>query len=299
MVWSERRKRIAVRFFIGITGLILTGLIASWIVAGRLVSPAPSLVGNPPTDLPAVCFTIDSESGETIAGWHIPADAPNGVVVLLHSLRGSRLSMLDRARLFHTAGYSIVMIDFQAHGESSGNQITLGKLEKHDAQAAVDYARRKHPGEPIGIVGVSLGGASALLSSPLGVDAMILESVFPCIENAIHNRVAAKLGFFSFIPAELLIVQLKPRLRISPSELRPVDYVSKIACPVFFMSGTDDLHTTPFETKQMYDAADAPKKLWMVNKAAHIDLYCASLRQYEKRVIDFLKEHLQINSQLP
>lgn len=299
MVWPERRKRIAVRFLIGMAGLILTGLIASWIVAGRLVSPAPSVVGNPPADLPAVCFTIDSESGETIAGWHIPADAPNGVVVLLHSLRGSRLSMLDRARLLHTAGYSIVMIDFQAHGESSGNQITLGKLEKHDAKAAVDYARRKHPGEPIGIVGVSLGGASALLSSPLGVDAMILESVFPGIENAIHNRVAAKLGTFSFVPAELLIVQLKPRLRISPSELRLVDYVSKIACPVFFMSGTDDLHTTPAETKQMYDAADHPKKLWMVNKAAHIDLYNASPRQYEKRVIGFLKENLQINSQLP
>ncbi|MDG2359568.1 MAG: hypothetical protein P8M20_07945 [Planctomycetaceae bacterium] len=64
--------------------------------------------------------------------------------------------------LLHGEGYSVVMIDLQAHGEIFGTQITSGHLEKHDARAAVEFARNQHSNESIG---VSLGGAYALLAS--------------------------------------------------------------------------------------------------------------------------------------
>ncbi len=277
----------------GTLGLLCTGLIASWAFAGWLISPQLREIGDPPAGLPVMSISLDSDSGATLAGWHIPAEKPEGVVVLLHPFRGSRLSMLDRAQLLYAAGYSVVMVDLQAHGESPGRQITVGHLEKRDARAAVEFARSVHPNEPLGVLGVSLGGVAALLSSPLGIDALILESVYPSLNDAVHNRVAAKLGPLSLIPAELLLMQLQPRLGISRSQLRPIDHLANVNCPVFVMSGTEDRHTTPAETRRLFEIARQPKELWLVDGAAHVDLYRVSPKAYAARVMGFLNQHMR------
>src|SRR5256885_8812287 len=41
---------------------------------------------------------------------------------------------------------------------------------------------------------------------------------------------------------------------------------------------SSDLHTTPAETRELFDAAREPKALWMVEGAAHVD------RSEERRV---------------
>ncbi len=200
--------------------------------------------------------------------------------------------MLDRARMLYGEGYSIVMIDLQGHGESSGDQITIGHLEKHDARAAVEFARLQHPDEPIGVIGVSLGGASALLASPLEIDALVIESVYPDIESAINNRVAARLGPLSGVPAWLLLMQLEPRLGIEKTQLRPIDHVSTIGCPVLVISGTEDVHTTEAETRRIFEAAQERKELWLVDGAAHVDLLTVSPKEYRKRVVQFFARQL-------
>jgi len=273
--------------------LTIAGLITSWIAAGVLVAPCPSAIGAPPANLNATAFTLNSESGSIISGWHTQPEHSNGVIVLLHGIRGSRLSMVERARLLHNHGYATVLIDFQAHGESSGDAITAGHLEKHDVRAAVDFARHEHPNERIGVIGVSLGGAAAVLASPLDIDALAIESVYPNITDAIHNRVAIKLGPFSSIPASLLLIQLKPRLGISPSELCPIDYMPHVDCPVYIASGTADRHTTSTESREMFAAAEEPKDLWLVNDAGHVDLFRRDPIEYTKRIVGFFAHHLR------
>lgn len=291
---ATRRFRCRAYFFIStFTGALAIGILVVWVVASQLVAARPQAIESPPADLPAESIVLHSESGSEVAGWHIPVDSSRGVVVLLHGIRGSRLSMLDRARMLHGEGYSVVMIDLQAHGESSGTQITIGHLEKHDARAAVEFARNRHPNESIGVIGVSLGGASALLASPLGIDALVIESVYPDIESAINNRVAARLGPLSTIPASLLLMQLEPRLGIEKSQLRPIDHVSAIGCPVLVISGTEDLHTTAAETKRLFEAAREPKELWLVGGAAHVDLLTESPAEYQSRVKKFFGRNLQ------
>lgn len=273
--------------------LFVVGLIVSWMVAGALVAPASRDIGDAPADLPATPIFLVSDSGSTVKGWHIRSSSPRGVIVLLHGIHESRLTMLERARFLTDAGYAIVMIDFQAHGESPGQQITVGHLEKHDVRAAVKYARKVHPGERIGVIGVSLGGASALLASPLEIDALVLESVYPDIQAAIHNRVAARLGPLSYVPTEILLVQLKLRLGIDRSQLRPIDFISKVDCPVFVISGSEDLHTTPVETERLLSAAAEPKESWLVDGAAHVDLCRVAPEEYRERILKFFEKHLR------
>ncbi len=267
--------------------------VVSWQVAAAIIAPRPSVVGLPPEDLDAVALSLDSRSGSTIAAWHLRPSNAYGVVVLLHGIRSSRLAMLARARMLHAAGYAIVLIDFQAHGESPGMAITAGHLERYDVQAAVDYARSAHPGEPIAVIGVSLGAAAAVLASPLAIDALVIESVYADVVDAVRNRVAIRLGVFASVPVELLLMQWRQRLGIDPAELRPIDRMPDLRCPVFVISGTADRHTMPEETRAIFDAAVQPKELWLVDGAGHVDLQAYEPSQYRHRVLDFLDRHLR------
>jgi len=278
------------------TTILIIGLASSWYVAGRFVAPAPRSIIQPTIDLQLKDIEIRSESGSILAGWHVQANKTKGVIVLLHGIRSSRMQMIDRAKLLYDQGYSSILIDFQAHGESPGEYITIGHLEKFDVKATIDFARSKHPNEPIAVIGVSLGGASAVLAAPLGIDALILESVYTNISTAVHNRVTMRLGPFSWLPAELLLAQLKPRFGFSVGELSPINMIKYISCPVYIIAGEVDLHTTKEETRRLFNLANSPKKLWLVENFAHVDIYNASPEAYKKNIIMFLSEHLKKES---
>ena len=143
---------------------VATGFAACWFAGSYLIGPSPGAVGAPPTDLPAETVSWETPDGRRINGWFVPGQVGQGAIVLLHRLRGSRRSMLDRARFLNRAGYTVLLFDFQAHGETEGSFMTFGMLESGDAESALDYLKRRLPEEKTGVIGVSLGGAAALLS---------------------------------------------------------------------------------------------------------------------------------------
>ena len=174
--------------------LLLIFIIAVWIVGGKLVASANRTVGPPPADLPFQTISIPTETGNTLAAWYGPNPKANATVVLFHPVRSDRRAMVERARLMFEQGYAVLLVDLQAHGESQGENITFGYLEKLDVNAAVDFVKQEEPEHKVGIIGWSLGGASTLLASPLEVDAIVIESVYPTVTDAVYDRVAIRIG---------------------------------------------------------------------------------------------------------
>lgn len=288
MKWQKIRCWLAIAISLALCAFV----VAAWFAGGALVAPANRVVGAPPADLPFVATTLESDSRSAIATWYLPVDNAKASLVLVHPIRGNRRSMLSRARLFHDAGYSIVMIDLQAHGESRGEYITVGSLERHDVRAAVDFARNQNPDHRIGVVGRSLGGAASLLASPLDIDALVLESVYPTVAEAVHNRVSMQVGPLSAILTPALLWQLTPRLGITTNELRPIDHIASVNCPVLVAAGDLDRRTTLDETTRLFAAAIEPKELVIFSGAAHVDLLGYSPKQYTSAVLSFLHQHL-------
>ena len=293
----ERKPKLMRRILL--TVLVLSGIafvVAVWIVGGRLVEPANRTVGPPPEDFPCETITIESESGSKLAAWYAPSPGSTATIILLHPVRSDRRSMLDRASFFADHDYDVLLIDMQAHGESPGENITSGHREKLDVAAAVDFIRGRHPDHRIGIDGWSLGGAAALLAVPLGVDAIMIESVYPTISEAVYNRVAIKIGPLKYLAAPLFLCQLKPRLGISPSDLRPIDYVSKVGCPLLVIAGDADAHTPLEETQRMFAEAEEPKRLVVFENATHEDLMAFDRELYETEVGGFFEDYLKEGS---
>lgn len=281
------------RFIIAIFVLLLTFVAGVWVAGSVLSAPVNQSVGDAPADLAVTAVQFQSHSGATIKGWFIKGKKGAGAIVLMHGVRANRLSMVDRARFLSQAGFSVLLFDFQAHGESTGDHITFGYLESRDAQAAVEFLRTQVPGERIGVLGTSMGGAATLLSSPpLEVNGMILEMVYPSINQAVGNRLSMRLGGWSKIFIPLLTWQLKPRIGVSADALQPIQRVGEITVPKLFIVGAEDQHTTLEESRQMFRAAAEPKELWIVEGAAHIDLYAHRKAEYEQHVLSFFKKQL-------
>jgi pimeloyl-ACP methyl ester carboxylesterase len=289
---KHRHRRLKILGALFLAAAIL-GVIFVWNMGSVLVAPANRPVGSPPANLRAQSVEFSSASGVVIHGWMVAGQPGKGAVVLMHGVRGDRRAMVSRAEFLSRAGYAVLLFDFQGHGESIGTNITFGFLESRDATAAVKFVREKFPGEKIGVIGVSLGAASALLAAPpLPVNALVLESSYPTIYQATEDRMAARFGFLGKLATPLLICQLKPRLGIGLDDLKPIESARKITAPKFFIAGTADLDTTLPESQALFDAAAEPKQLWLADGAAHVDMHAFARAEYERRVLEFLAKNL-------
>ena len=229
-----------------------------------------------------------------VSGWLVPVPARSGVVLLVHGLRSDRLQMLARARFLNAAGYAVLLIDLPSHGESTGDRITFGLREGRGVEAALDFLHRRFPQDRVGVIGVSLGAASLVLSHPARTpDAVVLESMYPTLREAVADRLAIRMGAAGTLFTPLLLAQLPLRLDTTEDHLRPISAVLALGAPVLIASGTEDRHTTWPETERIFAAAAEPKSLWAVAGAAHVDLHAYAPHEYERRILDFLGRYLR------
>lgn len=279
------------RALVLLAAVLLVTIAISYFAIGLLAAPNAAVIGPPPPDLKAESVGFQSQSGSYIRGWFIAGKGDAPVIILMHGIRANRLSMIDRARFLAVAGYSVLLFDFQGSGESPGEQITFGYLEAMDARAAVRYVRGRLPGAKIGVIGSSLGGAASVLGDrPLQVEGLVLEAVYPTIEEAISNRLALRLGHAGRHLAPLLVSQIDTRLGVDPKNLRPIERMLDIGCPLLLVAGERDDRTTLEESQRLFRAAPEPKEIWIIKDASHVDFHRHAPAEYEARILGFFSQ---------
>jgi alpha-beta hydrolase superfamily lysophospholipase len=270
--------------------LIIAG---TYLSAMGLQDSANHFVGRPPLDLQASNITYASGAGVLIHGWLVPGKPKQGVVLMLHSVRGDRRDMISRAEFLRKRGYAVLMIDFQSHGENRGHRITYGDLESRDVTGAIQYLHHKLPGEKVAVLGMQMGADALVLSEDRPpVDAVVLEQMYPTINRAIASRVRNNIGPLAPLFSWLVMVEMQSQNEIPPNRLSVIDRMSGIGAPVLIINGTDDHHTTIDEARAELAAANPPKELWAVEGAGHVNLHEFAKDEYERRVGDFIARYL-------
>ena len=283
----NRRAAIAVGALCGLALLVL--LAAGWV----LTKPMRHPIGQAPPDLRAEAVSLPDGQHGHISGWLVPGTPGSGAVLLLHGVRSDRRQMVERARFLQRAGYTSLLIDLPAHGESSGERISFGARESVGVRVALAYLRSRCPGEPVAVIGVSLGAASMVLSHARPApDAVVLESMYPSIAEAAGNRLAIRLGQHGRLLAPLLLWQLPLQIGVSPAQLQPIVDIRQLRSPLLVISGTKDQHTTLADTRLLFVAANTPKQLWEVKGAGHVDLHRYAPDEYERRILAFLRQNM-------
>ena len=268
----------------------------AWHAGSLMIHPKHHAVNAPPRDLACVNVSFASEPGIEIKGWYVEAPAASRAVLLLHPMGGDRTSMLDYARFLHRAGYACLMIDFRAHGESTGEMRSFGWHEARDAAAGVAWLKQRLPGARVAVIGTSLGGAAALLAKDsLHADAIIAQSVYAHLRDATWNRLDMRLGAtIASTSSWLLDGQVPLRMSLNIDDIAPAKAAVFTTCPVFVIHGTEDRNARLWEGRAIYDACPSPlKQWWAVPGAAHVDLCTFAGEDYQRRVLAFFEASLK------
>jgi alpha-beta hydrolase superfamily lysophospholipase len=287
--WLRNRKWLVA----GIFTVVLWGLYGAWIFGSIYCTPCNRIVALP-ADLPVEHVAFPSRSGADIRGWLLAGPTNRAVVILQHGIHADKSTLAGRARMLARNGYAVLMFDFQAHGESIGQHITFGHLESRDSQAAVEFVKRRFPGKPVAVIGVSLGAAAAVLSNPpLEVQAMVLEMMYPTIEDATKDRIEKRLGPAGRPFSLLLTLQIPWHAGCRTEDLRPIEAVASLEVPKLFIAGTDDRDTKFTEAQAILANASGPKEFLPLEGAKHEDLHAFAPERYEAAVLNFFETHLK------
>jgi fermentation-respiration switch protein FrsA (DUF1100 family) len=277
-------------------GGLLAAAGGAFALGDAMTRPAPRPAGDPPPELGARAVRLPTAGGGVVAGWFSPPPRPGGgAVLLLHGVRGSRHAMLGRALFLRALGFGTLAIDLPGHGESPAPRITFGANESHGAAAALAWLQAQLPGERIGAIGVSLGAASLVLARPDPEPAaVVLESMYPTIEEAVADRLALHAGAPAAVLAPALLWQMPWRVGVEPSQLHPIEALPALRAPLLVAAGDLDRHTPLAETERLYAAARSPQRaLWIVAGAAHVDLHAFAREDYERRVGGLMRRWLR------
>jgi len=281
-------KRSLVLLLIAFVGYAAVSAFFAW----RLTSPMRRLVGAVPPELPSTTQVVSfpARDGIRLSGWFVPRDNATTAVVLLHGNGASRLQVLARVRLFHEAGFAVLLYDARGHGLSDGDMISVGWFETADLLGALDFVRTKGLNR-FGCLGISQGAATIALAAeqlPPEVAWVILESSYPTMRDALDRRFRYYVHLPGWLAGGLFMPFAEMRLGVAIDHIAPLSHIKHLRCPVFVLGGTNDQHALPESTKALFDAAKEPKEIWLVTGAKHVDLYGFAQQEYAKRVLAFV-----------
>lgn len=270
-------------------------LVVSWRAAADHTAPVRFSAGTPPADFPAQLedIAIRTRDGLTLRGWYGAVPDEKATVILLHRYRAGRGFMLSRAQWYAERGYSVLLYDSRATGESDGDTISVGWLETDDLTAALAWVRQQGA-ERIICHGVSQGGATIVLAAErLGEDVagVILESTYDTLLNAGDRRFRNRVGIPGWLAGIFYRPFMEMRLGFDIALASPIDHIARIEAPIFIMAGKEDMHTWASDTRALYEAAQAPATLWLVEGAAHEDLMAFAPEEFSDRLAAFLQQH--------
>ncbi|WP_048000307.1 alpha/beta hydrolase [Lactiplantibacillus herbarum] len=242
-------------------------------------------------------WTIESHDHLKLVAWYIPAKNSRKTVVLAHGFAGNKSLMGAWAGMYHELGYNVLVPDARAAGDSQGNAIGYGWLERRDdLQWARTVVKRTNTTQIV-MSGISMGAAGMTMASGEQqipqIKAYVVDSPFTSA-NAIISYQAGQLYHLPAFPlVNVTSLITKMRAGYSFKEANAVTQVRKNHLPIMIISGTKDDFVPTSMSKSLYKNANQPKELWLVKGAGHTTAITQDYQRYKQHVRKFLEQYVK------
>ncbi|HEU4964398.1 MAG TPA: alpha/beta fold hydrolase, partial [Bacilli bacterium] len=221
LIWTLVIVLLAVPITSGVVGWVLTH------PAKKPLTTTPASVGLAYDDV-----TFTSRDGTKLRGWWLPGGDEQRVVVMAHGFRGNREGepALPTAQALVAQGISVLLFDFRNSGESDGEMTTVGLFEKEDLLAAIDYVEGAgHGGQGIGLLGFSMGAATALMAAADApeVQAVVADSPFSDLQTYLGENMPHWTHLPDFPFTSVILWELPYLIGHDPKEISPIAAVDR------------------------------------------------------------------------
>lgn len=247
--------------------------------------------------LEGISFTehaIKSFDGLNLFGREISADS-DVWVISIHGFMEHGLSLVPYIRHFHEKGYNVLIPDLRACGESDGQYLGMGWLDRLDILKWIDHIVVRHPDARIVLYGKSMGGATVMMTTGEKLPENVIVAVEDCGYTSVWDEFSMQLKKVYHLPIFPILYlgssMCKRKVGYSFFEASSVDQLKKSKTPTLFIHGTADSFVPYSMLDQVYDVCAAEKQKLSVEGAEHSMAAKENPQLYYKTVDDFLAKY--------
>lgn len=284
--------------------LIVGAAAAAAAVAALSAYGASQIIGPPRCDhrddpavwgLPCEEVRFAAPDGIHLVAWLARAGQSGPAIIVVHGHGGNRHTSLAYASFLYPR-FTLLLPDLRGHGESDGRHTSVGHLERRDIIGAAQYLRDLGYG-PIGVFGISMGGAVAILAAAESdaLDAVAADSSFAALRHAVREaaRIRGYPGPLTRPLAYLACQTAAWRLRHPMRAGDPLGCIGAIAPrPLLLIHGEADSLITVDNAHALYAAAGEPRELWILPEVEHARAIESDSEGYKERVLGFFTQWL-------
>jgi uncharacterized protein len=247
--------------------------------------------------LPQENIAIETFDGLKLDCWFVPQKRKNrGTIIYLHGVGDCKIGGISFARVLYDSGFNIFLYDSRQHGESEGYYCTYGFYEKYDVSTVIRYLRSRKDMKigKIGIFGTSMGGAVAIQAAAM--DPHICAVVSECSYTSLrvvfvdYQKRIIKLPWHFL--RNIALVQSQKIANFKARLVSPLEDIKRIHVPIFIVHGKKDTFIKSEYSKMLFNAANEPKQLLLIDNAGHNDVWDIGGEAYKKPLIAFFKKYL-------
>ena len=214
------------------------------------------------------------------------------IAIMFHGYRGTVYrDFCAGAKELMALGYSVVLVDQRAHGQSQGHSITFGVREVKDALTWFNFIKDKF-GEDYEyiMVGISMGGATVLgVADKLPKNVKIIADCPYSTSKTILSETVRKLN----LPVKLFypIVNLSSIIygHTNMNKMSAFDSIKNTECKILIIHGNSDNVVPYVYSHELYEAYPDKIQYELFDGADHGASYLVDTERYRKVVREFLQ----------
>ncbi len=231
-------------------------------------------------------------SGERHHAFYID-NGSRSTALVIHGWRNSAIDFFYLGRIYDKElGYNVVMPDLHGHGQSDGDAIRMGWLDRLDMLKWLSL----FDADTLVVHGVSMGGATTMMMSgdelPAGVkDIRFIDdcgytSVWDEFKGELKNQFG--LPAFPLLDAASLLCGICHGWTFK--EASALEQVKLCKRPMLFIHGDNDKFVPTEMVHRLYAAKPQPKELWITSDTEHALSYKNYRDEYIRKVKEFCRK---------
>lgn len=248
-------------------------------------------------------LSVETEDGYRLIAEEFPAEESNDReshkwVLLLHGYTGWKEEMYPFAYWYHQQGYHVVVPDLRCQGESEGDFIGMGWTDASDCMLWLDEILAQDSQAQIVLHGQSMGAAAALMMAgkkdlPEQVRAVISDSSYTDAYSMFGEKIREWFNLPAFPLVDSACLALRLRGGYNLKDASALEAVRKSRIPILFIHGSSDAMISVQMAKDLYEEAECPKELLIVEDAGHgqtqdkePDTYYGTIERFLDKVLE-------------